>query len=342
MRLVMMDEAGRLVHAAEGPQFLKSFGQQPQKPQQGGASPQPAPAGDEEHPSVVGKGDFGGAHPGKADKMSFGGKQYNATGKAGNSLHDKTPVREFQADDGHKVWGDEAGRVHANSKGEVESLRQRAQGGGAPGSPPGGAASPQSGPQGQQQPQQGQPPQQGAESAPQAQQGGQQPPGGAHALTNISSKTLGQATKGKIDLNKRAKAELASRGQDSSGQWVGVAKAKAHHGVSDADMHADPDDEVAGQFKNIPSEALGAAARGETNLNEHAKQVLADRGHDGDGNWVGFGDGDGDEGGGATVGDNDGDEGGEGDKGEGKDNAPQAKGKPMAKALFFVVRRKGS
>lgn len=336
MHLVMTDEAGKVVHAAESTRFLKSFGQQPQ------AGAQAAPAKDEDHPSVVGKGDFGGAHPGKADKMSFAGKQYSATGKAGNSLHDKTPVREFQSGDGHKVWGDEAGRVHANSKGEVESLRQRAQGGGAPNA----STTPQGGPQGQQQPGQPQPPQQGAASAPrpqgspQGQQSGLQPPGGAHALSNISSKTLGQATKGKIDLNKRAKAELASRGQDSSGQWLGVAKAKAHHGVSDADMCADPDDEVAGQFKNIPSEALGAAARGETDLNAHAKQVLADRGHDGDGNWVGFGDGDGDEGEGATVGDNDGDEGkGEGD-GDGDEGKP--KGKPMAKALFFVVSRRGS
>lgn len=332
--IFLCDEAGRVLHAGTGPGFFKSFGAQPpQQPQQ----PQP---GADEHPSVVGKGDFGGQHPGKADKMKFGGRQYSATGKSGNSLHDKTPVREFQADDGHKVWGDEAGRVHAHSKSEVPQLRQLAQGGGAPQ----GAQQPGQPGQQDQQPQQGQQAglQQpnGAPMAPQGQQGSASPSAGQNPLSKISSKALGQAVKGKTDLNKHAKVALTSRGLDSSGQWVGVAKAKAHHGVSDKDLQHDPSNEVAGQFQNVDSDSLGAAARGDVDLNAQAKQELADRGHDADGNWVGVGggDGDGDEGEGATVGDGDGDEGDDDDE----EGAPAGKpGKaPLSKALFFVARRK--
>ena len=65
--------------------------------------------------------------------MKFAGRDYAHTGREGQSLHDKTPVREFQAGDGHTVWADEAGRVHANSQDEVDDLREqaKAQGGSA-------------------------------------------------------------------------------------------------------------------------------------------------------------------------------------------------------------------
>lgn len=77
------------------------------------------------HPNVVGKADFGKESPEKGWSMKFAGTEYTATGKDGNSMHDQTPVREFESEDGHRVWADGAGRVHADSTGEVAALRQK-------------------------------------------------------------------------------------------------------------------------------------------------------------------------------------------------------------------------
>ncbi len=78
-----------------------------------------------DHPNVVGKADFGKDSPEKGFSMKFAGTEYSATGKTGNSMHDQTPVREFEAEDGHRVWADGASRVHADSRGEVAGLRQK-------------------------------------------------------------------------------------------------------------------------------------------------------------------------------------------------------------------------
>lgn len=77
------------------------------------------------HPNVVGKADFGEESPEKGWSMKFAGTEYTATGKEGNSMHDQTPVREFESEDGHRVWADAAGRVHADSTSEVAALRQK-------------------------------------------------------------------------------------------------------------------------------------------------------------------------------------------------------------------------
>lgn len=77
------------------------------------------------HPNVVGKADFGKESPEKGWSMKFAGTEYTATGKEGNSMHDQTPVREFESEDGHRVWADGAGRVHADSTSEVAALRQK-------------------------------------------------------------------------------------------------------------------------------------------------------------------------------------------------------------------------
>lgn len=91
-----------------------------------------------DHPNVVGKfsahkvvGNGGrGEKDGNGDpthdattSVGFAGKKYNPTGKTGESLHDKTPVHEFEAEDGHRVWGDASGRVHADGTSEVKKLR---------------------------------------------------------------------------------------------------------------------------------------------------------------------------------------------------------------------------
>lgn len=79
-----------------------------------------------DHPHVVGKGTFGKDGPAKDWSMKFAGTDYTHTGKTGHSMSDdKTPVREFESEDGHRVWADDAGRVHADSTSEVAGLRQK-------------------------------------------------------------------------------------------------------------------------------------------------------------------------------------------------------------------------
>ena len=43
---------------------------------------------------------------------------------------------------------------------------------------------------------------------------------------------LSEAAKENIDLNELAKRELANRGLDTNGEWVGFDEAKKIHGVS--------------------------------------------------------------------------------------------------------------
>jgi hypothetical protein len=43
---------------------------------------------------------------------------------------------------------------------------------------------------------------------------------------------LSEAAKGNIDLNELAKRELANRGMDKDGKWVGFDEAKKLHGIS--------------------------------------------------------------------------------------------------------------
>jgi hypothetical protein len=140
MRLEMINEAGELLASGSGEDLVKShvkgytrkdgtFVQEHDDKRK---------AAQYDHPSVVGKisshkviGDKGrGTKDGNGDpthsdttSIGFAGRDYAPTGKTGQSLHDKTPVHEFEADDGHRVWADGAGRVHADSQDEVESLR---------------------------------------------------------------------------------------------------------------------------------------------------------------------------------------------------------------------------
>ena len=76
-----------------------------------------------EHPYVVGKADCEGK-PEQATSINFAGREYHASGNAGKSIHDDTPVREFEHESGHKVWLDDAARVHANDQDEIEALRE--------------------------------------------------------------------------------------------------------------------------------------------------------------------------------------------------------------------------
>lgn len=105
------------------------------------AKAKPAKAGGYDHPNVVGRATTSHDDPAQSHDLLYNGRHYSSTGKAGASLHDKTPVREFREmtnsddeDSGHRVWMDNGGRVHADSKEEVAKLRKehaahRAKGG---------------------------------------------------------------------------------------------------------------------------------------------------------------------------------------------------------------------
>ncbi len=45
------------------------------------------------------------------------------------------------------------------------------------------------------------------------------------------TKVLAAAARGEIDLNRLAREELAARGLDDRGVWVGFDRAKQHHKV---------------------------------------------------------------------------------------------------------------
>lgn len=111
------------------------------------------------------------------------------------------------------------------------------------------------------------------------------------SLSRLESTHLAGAIKGGSDLNKHAKMELAGRGLDGEGNWVGFKKAPAAHGLSDSDMATikDPDrNPIAGHFQTMHPKVLAAAAAGKVDLNALAKQQAMNRGIDLDGKWVGF------------------------------------------------------
>lgn len=105
------------------------------------------------------------------------------------------------------------------------------------------------------------------------------------ALQGIPTHALSATVKGHEDLNRRAKVELANRGLDSDGKWIGFNQAEKHHGVKTST--GEPD-EVGSHFQTFHPKVLSAAAKGKHDFNTHARDELANRGLDSDGKWVGF------------------------------------------------------
>ncbi len=52
-------------------------------------------------------------------------------------------------------------------------------------------------------------------------------------ISLMNSRTLSKVAKGEIDLNDLAREELACRGEDSNGFWVGFKNAKKHFNIED-------------------------------------------------------------------------------------------------------------
>jgi hypothetical protein len=111
-----------------------------------------------------------------------------------------------------------------------------------------------------------------------------------HALSGLGSKALGRMATMKPEHAKaHAHAELANRGLDSDGEWVGFDKANAHHsfsGLGAPGFKADP--EIGDHMQTVHRKVLTAAAGGHLDLQKRAKAALASRGHDSHGNWLGF------------------------------------------------------
>jgi len=53
-----------------------------------------------------------------------------------------------------------------------------------------------------------------------------------YALQVIHADILASAARGELDLNALARRELASRGLDQNGQWVGFREAERLHGLT--------------------------------------------------------------------------------------------------------------
>lgn len=94
-----------------------------------------------DHPSVVGKvgkmtnyewtketGSKPVEHtgaPSNAHEFEFAGETYRPINKEATSMHDGTPVTAAETEDGHRIWVDDAGRVHADSTDEIAGLRKK-------------------------------------------------------------------------------------------------------------------------------------------------------------------------------------------------------------------------
>lgn len=50
-------------------------------------------------------------------------------------------------------------------------------------------------------------------------------------IQTAASKVLAAVARGELDLNRIAREEMASRGLDQQGKWVGFDKARAIHNV---------------------------------------------------------------------------------------------------------------
>lgn len=112
-----------------------------------------------------------------------------------------------------------------------------------------------------------------------------------HALGGFSSKHLGKlATMPPEHAKAHAHAELRNRGLDSKGEWAGFDQAKAHHGpnIPDGFKPVHGGDPEQNGFQQVHRKVLSAVAQGHLDLQKRAKAGLASRGHDHNGNWVGF------------------------------------------------------
>lgn len=108
-----------------------------------------------------------------------------------------------------------------------------------------------------------------------------------YAMRGLESTHLGHIANGKVDAKRLAHKELASRGQDSDGKWVGFDEAKKHHDALKGEDKPHPSNaRVAEHLQSVSSDILSSAAKGHIDLKKRADAELDNRNHDRSGNWI--------------------------------------------------------
>lgn len=112
-------------------------------------------------------------------------------------------------------------------------------------------------------------------------------------LQLLDTAALVEIANGRIDLNQKAAHEMASRGLDRQGKWIGFPAAQKLFGHDPDDLRKDgnPDpakEKVRGVLQIMDVEALKSVIRGEIDLTQVGRREIADRGLDKSGKWVGF------------------------------------------------------
>lgn len=108
-----------------------------------------------------------------------------------------------------------------------------------------------------------------------------------YAMRGLESTHLGHISTGKVDAKRLAHEELASRGQDSDGKWVGFDKAEEHHAALKGKSRPHPsNDRVAEHLQSVGSDILSSVAKGHIDMKKRADAELANRNHDLKGNWI--------------------------------------------------------
>lgn len=108
-----------------------------------------------------------------------------------------------------------------------------------------------------------------------------------YAMRGLESTHLGHIASGKVDAKRIAHDELASRGQDSNGKWIGFDKAKEHHDALKGKDKPHPSNKrVAEHMQSVGSDILSSAVKGHIDLGKRADAELDNRNHDRSGNWI--------------------------------------------------------
>ena len=108
-----------------------------------------------------------------------------------------------------------------------------------------------------------------------------------YVMRNLESTHLGHIASGKVDAKRLAHEELASRGQDSDGKWVGFDKAEEHHAALKGKSKPHPSNaRVAEHLQSVGSDILSSVAKGHIDMKKRADAELDNRNHDRNGNWI--------------------------------------------------------
>lgn len=108
-----------------------------------------------------------------------------------------------------------------------------------------------------------------------------------YVMRRLESTHLGHISTGKVDAKRLAHEELANRGLDSNGKWVGFDKAEEHHAALKGKSRPHPSNaRVAEHLQSVRSGILSSVAKGHIDMKKRADAELDNRNHDRSGNWI--------------------------------------------------------